>query len=389
MSASEHKSTDVGRHDTDQNKSQSRSIFAQLSSFFSSRSALTLTEALFAAGILTVGVLGIMSLVPAATHQVGSATGSTIGSNIARDALEALQNGRIAFADYDSTLYPGAFQFSTLYDDGTLALDLNTSPALPLNTYGSWPGAIAAIDDEWQVAPDTTIYGCAAPILTSPWLCYTDPSFRIPGAHVFTQASWDALLVGMPIATVNARPEFVPVPWADDYGWTATFLPVWADEINNNTGLASPDTNPDGTILPSTNYRVQIAIWRWHKWNSAIQANRDAMYDYKGTAQATFTAGSDRVDITSGNILKAHANGFIRFDDYGVWMQIARIGEEDGSFGKADPNPRVYLVAPFQHPGMAAGDVTPLPVNISMTSALRLVGLYEGSVTPPNTRVTP
>ena len=353
---------------------------------FSLRAGLTLTEALFAAGILTIGVLGIMSLVPAATHQIGSATGSTIGANIAREALLALQNGQLAMADYTGT----GMLYATYYHNSTTALDLNADTGI-LNTYGNWPAAIAAIDDAWDNAPaDTLFYGCGAPTATSPWLCYTDASFRIPGEHVLTAMAWADLLTGTPMAasdpSTQPSPEFVPAPWADDYGWTATFLPVWKDEKDNTLGTVGPDGIPDGEITPATSYRVQIAVWRWRKWSSAAQAERDGMYDIKGAVQATFTGGSNVVTFDTP-IHNAHSHGYIRPDDYGVWLCVDRIGEEDGTNDKHSANPILYLVSPFTHPGMATGDT--MQVYVSMANPLNLVGLYDGYITPPSTRATP
>jgi hypothetical protein len=356
-------------------RSRGRTLITAL---LSRRAGLTLTEALFAAGILTIGVLGIMSLVPAATHQIASATGSTLGANIAREAFDALQNGQLAMADYAHDDYPAAFQYADDYLNGVTGLDLDADTAM-LNTYGSWSAAIAAIDDAWEVAPDTLAFGCGAPPATSPWGAYTHDSFRIPGDSVLTTTAWTSLLTGTPMA--GQRPEFVPVPWAEDYGWTATFLPVWTDE--NTPGI------PDGTITPSTSYRVQVAVWRWHKWNFIAQGDRDGMYDIKGGAgisQGTFTAGSTQVDFATP-IHNAHNSGFIRPDAYGVWLQVDRIGEDDGSFDKHSSAPRLHLVAPFAHPGMADGDT--MTVNVSMASPLRLVGLYDGYITPPSMRATP
>ena len=182
-------------------------------------------------------------------------------------------------------------------------------------------------------------------------------------------------------------------------GPLAAALPAFTAALENDlnvSGAIGADGVPDGTITPTTSYRVQIAVWRWHKWNFVAQGDRDGMYDIKGgaaTPTGKFTAGEDGT-TTAGEyyvdfddaIHNAHANGYIRADGYGVWLQIDRIGD-DSSNDKHSENPRVYLVAPFRHPGMAAGDT--MTVQVSMANTLRLVGLYDGYVTPPSMRAAP
>lgn len=301
------------------------------------RAGLTFTEMLFAAGILAIGVLGIMSLVPVAMRQVADTSANTLGPLIAKNALISLQHGQLDMADYDAADYTAladSVLFNTGYRRGRTGLNIGADT--PLVGYSGWSEAI------YQYHVDGTAVGNDSPSPPG-----DNPTFQIPGGMDYLHTDTWQDLFGRP-----DRPPFIPVAWASAHGWTAVFLPISAG---------------GDLITPFTTYRVQIAVWRQPKWRK----NARKLLLYAGTRDGAFIDGDAGVVLSGGDIARADVGDYIRLDDYGVWYRINGI-EHDTS------QPEVTLATPFQHPSGG-----PLPTgSVSIASSFKLIGLYEGQIGP-------
>jgi Tfp pilus assembly protein PilV len=328
------------------------------------RAGLTLTEVLFAAGILALGVLGIMSLVPSAMHQVAATSANTRGAAIAKNALVALQNGQVDMRDYN--LWPVAdtalYSFNASYRLGETMLAIEADSTLV--EYGDWPAAIYA----WHVYQKDLGYpgvgdGTGA------------PTFRLPAdTDLFSESTWQGL-----VGQDNA-PPMVPVGWARSHGWTATFLPISADDDGDGRvdedGYDGVDTDyddlvdEDGLIMPTTVYRIQIAVWRYPAW----QSSPERVFTYgDGAVSGTFTDGDTEV-VLDAPVPLADVGDYVRMDAHGVWYKILAL--ED----KEEPSPVLTLSTTFLHPSLFVGAT--MRGDVSIASNFKLIGLYEGIVEP-------
>jgi prepilin-type N-terminal cleavage/methylation domain-containing protein len=320
------------------------------------RAGFTLIECLFAAAILAVGIIGILSLIPMSIRQVSASLGSTVGATAAKNALTSLQHRQLDLCDYAAPDHP-AVQFQTSFGAGTTRLNV-AAGGTPLWTYPDMPAAICDYDR------NTSPVGCGI----------SAPTFKVPGLageQFFTPGTWAAL--GILPAGQN-YPNCIPVPWARDFGWTAVFVPISADDDGDGSLDEDPpnsvDDDSDGLvdeddlIMPGTCYRVQVAVWRAYRLL------------YNGTLNGTFTNNSNAVtlSLTAPN---ARQGDYIRLDRYGVWHKIAAI-----------QGTNVTLQTPFNHPspGAAAPGFTG-PVSIA--GNFQLLGLYETVITPRSLRDMP
>jgi hypothetical protein len=200
------------------------------------------------------------------------------------------------------------------------------------------------------------------------------PSFRIPGTApndpVFTDQTWDQLIG-------RSEPELVPVPWAEDYYWSATFLPIADDDDMDGTEDEDPydgtvGTGTDDLIMPGTSYRVQVAVWR--------VVNREADLMMYENLQATWTNDSNQVTITGGDTIgRVRQYDYIRLDDYGVWYRIADVEDPMAESGDA----QVTLVTPFRHPDSGGRFSGPVTANTTIASDFKLIGVFEGIIGAP------
>jgi hypothetical protein len=332
-------------------------------------------------GILLIGVLSIMSLVPVAIHQVATASDNTLGAAVGQNVIVSLQNGQVDMGDYYDIYDPLAtppdttvdYLFNELYRTDEVELYSDNSPPLAdtsLQSYDNWPAAIWAIHRNEIDNGGTGFGNMGAGRRT----------FQIPGdTGVFTVETWndmvpDSRFVG------SGHPELVPVPWAQDYYWSATFLPIPADDDEDGSvdedvygdedGDTDPDDDADGLIdeddliMPSTDYRVQVAVWR------VVNPSADLLlYDSGDGRAATWTDGSAEITgLSGGTLARANQYDYIRLDSYGVWYRIARYDVEN------TPN-TVELVTEFRHP-----DGGTFTGPISVASDFKLIGLYDAVV---------
>ena len=355
-----------------------------------SRSGMTLTEVLFAMGILLVGVLSIMSLVPVAIHQVITSSDNTLGAAIGQSAIVSLQNGQLDMGNYevDTAIYPNPpdymYRFNEFYrspdalPDTVLMhlrfFDNHVEADTDLYSYGNWPAAIHALHRD-RVDDNQRGFGNGAAVNGQ-----VRPSFTIPGdTPIFTSATWDGLVN-------QSAPQLVPVPWAQDYYWSATFLPIPADDdldgsedndpYEYDSGLGYGTGGADDLIMPGTHYRVQVAVWRWVNPNSKLM-----LYDETDGIRANWTVGSKQVQLAPGSDIRlANQFDYIRMDDYGVWYRIAE-------YDFANASDTVTLVTPFKHPDDTVGAFTNR--SISVASDFKLVGVYEAIVESSDLGGTP
>jgi len=340
------------------------------------RAGLTLTEVLFAAGILAIGVLGVMSLVPSAMHQVTMSSNRTIGAAVAKNALLALQQGQLDLLDYngpagaidpnepiiDTGLYASSYRDETV---GGTRIELS-SGSVPLINYGGWPEAIYARHVDATLGPvgDGAQY----------------PTYQIPGDTDFLAPStWAGIEIG------SARPPFIPCAWSPGYGWTATFMPISVDDdgdgsVDEDSAIQSwanvnddPGTDnlvdEDDLIMPNTSYRVQIAVWRNPGWRQPTEHPLLLYPRASGSPSGTWTNGNIQVNV-NGSLVLADVGDYIRLDSYGIWYRIAAIDQTNPT------NPVVTLTSPFVHRG---GTLTG---PISVANNFKLVVLHEGVVKP-------
>jgi Flp pilus assembly pilin Flp len=325
-----------------------------LLSFVRRRAGLTLIECLFAAAILAVGIIGIFSLVPVAIRQVSTSLGATVSAAAAKNALISLQNRQLEACDYTWPPDWPPVPFATSFLNGTTALNMGGTPA-GLITFPDLPTALYAYNVANPGAPigDGRTAGPLA-----------GPTFKVPGLQTdpawITQASWDVLRTAANAAVPNSwpwalgqRPSYIPVPWARDFGWTATFVPV-----------ALP-------IGPTTQYRVQVAVWRAYRLlydgPAAVAAGAAAMGTF-GNGSQTVTLRGPAAEVARLTAM-ASAGSYIRLDAYGIWYKIQAISGAN-----------VTLMTPFSHPA------APLTGPVSVASNFQLMGLYEGVVTPRGLR---
>jgi Tfp pilus assembly protein PilV len=354
-----------------------------------SRSGMTLTEVLFAMGILLVGVLSIMSLVPVAIHQVTTSSDNTLGAAIGQSVIVSLQNGQLDMGNYevDTNIHPNPpdymYRFNDFYrspdalpDTVLMQLDLSNTHIeadTDLYSYGNWPNAIYALHRD-RIDDGQPGFGNGGTVAGG-----IRPSFTIPGdTPIFINVTWEGLVD-------QSAPQLVPVPWAQDYYWSATFLPISADDdldspsdydddpYVHDSGLGHGTGGTDDLIMPGTNYRVQVAVWRWVNPNSKLM-----LYDASDNITGDWQVGSNTVTNLSNDIRLANQFDYIRMDDYGVWY---RIGEYD--FANAPDT--VTLVTPFQHPDSGAFNGR----AISVASDFKLVGVYEAIVESSDLGGTP
>jgi len=327
------------------------------------RAGITLVEVLFATGILMLGVLGIMSLVPMAMHQVTITSNKTISAAIAKNALAALQYGQLDLVDYTTTADTALF--NTSYRERRTGLNLISSDTA-LASYAGWPEAI------YRIAADTMIGNGQ----------YEDmPSFQIPGERdLIHPATWTDLLGSF----TGPRPVFVPAPWARGYGWTATFLPLTEDNDGDGLYDEDPDQGPlhynidddgDGPtdedpfeIYPETVYRVQIVVWRHGPWRN----KPERLYIRHGDGLLGEFQDGKREVLLNGPIPKVDVGDYIRMDDYGVWYRIADIQ------GGETASPILKLATKFRHPSGAVLTAR----TVSIANNFKVAGLYEGLVDP-------
>ena len=321
------------------------------------RAGFTLIECLFAAAILAIGVIGILSLIPMSIHQVSTSLGSTVGATAAKNALTGLQHRQLDLCDYAAPDSP-AIGFATSFGNGST--QLNVAGGTPIWLYPDLPAAIC------DYHRNTALVGCGI----------SAPTFKVPGLageQFFTPGTWAALGI-LPAGQNN--PDFIPVPWARDFGWTAVFVPISADDdgdgdLTNEDAFDGVDNDGDGLvdeddlIMPGTCYRVQVAVWRAYRLL------------YNGTPNGTFTNNSNVValSLTAPN---ARQGDYIRLDRYGVWHKIAAIQ------GTA-----VTLQAPFNHPSPGAAPPGGFTGPVSIASNFKLLGLYETVITPRSLRDMP
>lgn len=367
------------------------------------RAGMTLTEVLFATGILLVGVLSIMSLVPVSIHQVASTSDNTIGAAVARNAFIALRYGHLDAMDHVDPDEPAeTILYNTAYRNGDIQL-YGVGAESNLADFAGWPAVIYARHwrrADYSPASDRASYGygyCG----TNTAAAGHGPAFQIPGDTVlFQQATVDTLFQAgsrrrAVLETLTAggntydHPKLIPSGWAQDYYWSATFLPIAADDDGDGTidedrfdTLDNDDDsdgvlNEDDTVMPGTSYRVQLAVWRVVNPQAPLMLYGG---DSGNPRTADWTEGTNTVTIKDGDLRGVKNFDYIRMDDYGVWYRIASIEDQTG------PNPVVTLVSPFTHPdtGQAFNDM-----NISITNDFKLVGLYEDVVTAPELGGTP
>jgi hypothetical protein len=334
----------------------------------SSRSGLTLIECLFAAAILAAGVIGIMSLVPFSIRQVGASMASTTSASVAKNALVSLGRRQLDLADYPAADYPGNITdrlFATRFRDAWANANssrLNVGAAgTPLALYPDMPSAIFAYHVNTAAVGDGSATGA--------------PTFKVPGLpteQYFTAGTWSGL--GIPVPVGN-NPSVIPVPWASDYGWTATFLPISADDdgdgtfdedsVDGNDNDSDGLVDEDGLIMPGTSYRVQVAVWRAYRLRCGPGATAvNGTFTDNGAAPGTVSLSAAVLDALPGD--------YIRLDRYGIWFKIAAISGTD-----------VTLIGQFRHPGSLGFGA------VSIASPVNLIGLYEGVIAPRSLRGSP
>jgi len=243
---------------------------------------MTLIEILIAAGILALGMVGILSLFLLAIHNVSTAVSRTVGASVARQAAVSLEHYSLDLAALDT---PAVASVGGIDLDGSGA---NVCGAI---------STVANVGDGWA-----------------------DPCFRLPEGCILPDA-----LKG------DAAGNCVKVRWNPDYGWTATFLPI--------------DAGDPVVITDRTRYCVQIAIWRHHKLFSEEVIGTGPGSPPTGaftSGSPVVVIGNESPEFWT----RVKPGDYIRHADVGVWYQIAELNEPDpgdvtlsGNFWHPVPGP--------------------------------------------------
>jgi len=229
------------------------------------RAGMTLIEILMGTFILSVGLMGILSMFPVAMRAVEQTGGQTTGPAAGRNAALSLEMGEVDVWDYHDEYLDGRFRIK-----GTA-----------LTSWWHWPEAVYAYAQAYASSVDGT---------------ENNPTFRIGGEMT------GLLLDDAPL-------EYVP--FADtDYGWTATFLPL-----------------SDVTVtLDRTGYRVQIAVWR--NYRSLIYSGVGRGYEYVYSGSTTRITIKDGATAAPGELefaQRVSAGDYLRLDTLGIWYRIVEV----------------------------------------------------------------
>ena len=170
------------------------------------RGGMTLLEVLIGIFVLTVGLLGILTLFPVSIDSVGTMMKRTNAAQVASSAAVSLQKGAIKLYNDDYSNNWGRVRNAV---SNYCIESSNCSNKVLYNAFEDWPDAIS------QAA-------------------FGSNNFQIPRDLAVDATMHDG--------------NVVTAEWAPDgYGWTASFVPM------------------DTVINRRTRYRVQIAVWRRYR----------------------------------------------------------------------------------------------------------------------------
>jgi len=286
---------------------------------------MTLIEILMGTFILSVGLMGVLSMFPVAIRAVEETSNQITGPGIGRDVAVGLSHGTLdIYADLasDSDDRSGVRVPEILTDAAT-----NTTT--PLHFFSSWSEAIAYAD-----------------INSKGIGTLDDPTFQLP---------WD---LANPEDVGDGR--VVTVPWADGYGWTATFL---------------PDYTP---VDENTSYRVQIAVWRNYELIPQDEAVKGTFHGRSARDNGVDDDEDGEIDELNETfyvslnqaVADVDVGDHVRLNDHGVWYQITGIKK----------NKKGLWLAGMFDPGKDSAQTG----YVSFASRFKLVGLFETTVGPDN-----